>query len=94
MEEWNETPKATVSKLFDLPISNKDEWETIKKMLEEEIAFLIKNNFEKLLHILYRIDINENDAMTALQKTDAASRLTDLIIQRQIEKVKSRQQHR
>ncbi len=93
MEEWNETPKDAINKLFELPVSTNDEWETIKKLLEEEINFLIKNNSEKLLNILYRIDINENAAMTALQKKNAASIITELIIKRQIQKAESRKKN-
>ena len=93
MEEWNETPKDAINTLFELPVSTNDEWETIKKLLEEEINFLIKNNSEKLLNILYRIDINENAAMTALQKKNAASIITELIIKRQIQKAESRKKN-
>ena len=92
--EWNETPQAALQKWFGLPNNNNEEWEAIKKILQQEIAYLIKHDFEKLLHILYRIDIKESDAMAALQKNDAAAVLTDSIIQRQLQKVESRKNNK
>ena len=88
--EWNEPPQATIKNWFGLPKSNNEEWETIKQLLQLEIAHLIKTDYEKLLHILYRIDLKESEAVKALQQPNAAQLLTDLIIKRQLEKVESR----
>ena len=90
---WNETPQAAVQRWFELPTTKSEEWATIKKMLADEINRLIKNDFEKLLHILYRIDINEQQAMKALSYGNAAELLTDLIIERQLQKVESRKRN-
>ena len=91
--EWHETPQAALQKWFGLPSSNNEEWEAIKLLLQQEIAHLIKHDYEKLLHILYRIDLKESEAMQALQQPNAAALLTDLIIKRQLEKVESRKKN-
>ncbi|MEY2830204.1 MAG: hypothetical protein RIQ33_2062 [Bacteroidota bacterium] len=91
--EWNETPKDAIAKWFDLSIQSTDDWQQIKQWLQTEIQHLINNNTEKLFHILYRIDIAENKAMEALSKPNAAEILTELIIQRQLEKAESRKQN-
>ncbi len=91
--EWSENSQAAITKWFGLPSTNNEEWETIKQLLQHEIAHLIKHDYEKLLHILYRIDLNESVAMQALQQPNAAVLLTDLIIERQLKKVESRKKN-
>ena len=93
-QTWEEAPEAALQRLFELPATNQNDFETIKKMLCNEIEHLIKHNFEKLLHILYRIDINEQKAVDALQQPNAAEIISDLIIERQIQKVKSRKENK
>lgn len=55
---------------------------------------LINKDFQALIQLLYRVDVNENKIRFYLnQKTneDAASVLADLVIERQLEKIKSRE---
>lgn len=55
---------------------------------------LINKDFQALVQLLYRVDVNENKIRLYLnQKTneDAASVLADLVIERQLEKIKSRE---
>ncbi len=56
---------------------------------------LITNDFEKLVQLLYRIDVNEAKLKMLLQSSpheDAAKLIADLIIERQMQKIKSRKQ--
>jgi mevalonate kinase len=92
-DEWNESPKDAINKWFDLSIEQHDEWSKIAIWLQQEIAHLINTNPEKLWHILYRIDIAENQAMEALSKPNAAEILTNLIINRQLQKAESRKRN-
>ncbi len=67
----------------------------LKEKLTDIIAFLIDRNFEKLLWILYRIDVDEERAKALLSKhlpEDAPGILADLIIQRQLKKEEFRKQ--
>ena len=80
---------------FDLEEIPSDEnlFGKIRKLLIDKLDFLLNNDFEKLLWILYRIDVNEEKAKAALaekSEKNPAEILADMIIERQIEKAKTR----
>jgi hypothetical protein len=63
--------------------------------LSAYIHTLIKDNFDKLIVYLYRIDVNEQKLKSLLQQNpdeDAGNIIATLIIERQQQKIKSRQQ--
>ena len=63
--------------------------------LTEKINFMIVNDFNKLIYILYRADINEqklNRLLAENKKEDAGKIIAALFIQRQLEKIKSRKE--
>ena len=65
------------------------------EFLTEKINYLIVNDFNKLIYILYRADINENKLNKLLaenKKEDAGKIIAALFIQRQLEKIKSREE--
>ena len=69
----------------------------LKERLSSHINFLIQSDFQKLVSILYRVDVNEPKLKHLLKENpgyDAANIITDLIIERQLQKIKSRQEHR
>ena len=71
--------------------------EELREKLVVHINHLINHDFEKLVFYLYRIDVNENKMRVLLEQRDgenAAGLIADLIIERQSEKIKSRQQFR
>jgi len=54
---------------------------------------LINNDFHSLIQLLYRIDVNEKKIRFYLEEnthTDAAIVITDLIIERQLQKIEIR----
>ncbi|MEP7236651.1 MAG: hypothetical protein ABI685_02260 [Ferruginibacter sp.] len=56
---------------------------------------LIKNDFDKLIAYLYRIDVNEQKLKVLLQQNpneDAGNIIATLIIERQEQKIKTREQ--
>ena len=64
--------------------------------LTEKINFLIINDFNKLIFILYRADINEqklNRLLAENKKEDAGKIIAALFVQRQLEKIKSRKEN-
>ena len=64
--------------------------------LTEKINFLIVNDFNKLIFILYRADINEqklNRLLAENKKEDAGKIIAALFVQRQLEKIKSRKEN-
>ena len=69
----------------------------LKENLTACIVYLLLNEMEKLLHILYRIDVNENKVKAVFAQQDAtaiAPALASLIIERELEKAEFRAKHR
>jgi len=68
--------------------------EEMKERLAQYLNYLLLHDFNKLVQILYRVDVNEQRLKELLQNhpgTDAAIIIADLLIQRQQEKIESRQ---
>ena len=66
-----------------------------KQLLIAAINELATTNFDKLISILYRMDVNEKKLKLLLKDnpgTDAGLLIADLMIERQAQKIKSRQQ--
>lgn len=67
--------------------------EELRKKLSAYINQLINTDFEKLISLLYRIDVNETklrNLLAASAGREAAQLITDLIIERQLQKIESR----
>ena len=62
-------------------------------ILAEHINDLIDRNFNKLVNLLYRIDVNESKLREMLNENsnDAGRVIAGLIIERQLQKIKSRE---
>ena len=72
-------------------------YEKLKEALTSRLIFLLLNEMEKLLHILYRIDVNEKKVKEAFAQNNPkhiAPILAELIIERETQKVISRHKHR
>ena len=90
----NEQVLEEVSK--ELEVTVRDHSNT-KQILIEKINELINTDFQKLVSILYRMDVSEKKLKQLLnenQGTNAALIITDLMIERQEQKIISRQQFR
>lgn len=78
--------------------------ERVTKILKDEIDKLavfinelISNDFPKLVNILYRIDVDEKKLKQLLKAnpgTDAGRIIAEMIIERQIRKIRSREEHK
>lgn len=71
-------------------------FQELRKVLIRRIEELIDKDPEKLMWVLYRIDVSEQRVKEALASSTSANHaeiIADLIIARQIEKVKTRAQH-
>lgn len=69
----------------------------IKNQLADKLNEWIDKDFQKLISVLYRMDISEPKLRLLLQNnsgTDAGMLIAELMIERQAEKIKSRQQFR
>lgn len=83
-----------VEKVFDIydrEILRQEDFET---QLAAYLDHLIKKDFEKLVQILYRIDVDEKKLRRLLDQypeTDAGKIMASLIIERQIKKIEFRE---
>jgi len=88
----NEQVLEEVSK--ELEVTVRDHSNT-KQILIEKINDIINNDFQKLVSILYRMDVSEIKLKQLLNEnagTNAAIIIVELMIERQAEKIRSRQQ--
>ena len=86
-----------LNKDLAIELPGKISYEELQKLLAEHINHLIKNDFEKLVGYLYRIDVNEEKLKSLLHQysdEDAGKIISLLIIERQEQKIRSRQQFR
>jgi hypothetical protein len=70
-------------------------FEAFRQYIIKQINELINKDFQHLLFILYRIDVSEEKVKNLLQANNgenAAAIIADLIIERQRQKILSRQQ--
>lgn len=90
LNDWDIDPQF-------LPATNNDEerFAALRTILMRRIEELAEKDMEKLLFILYRIDVSEKKLYAVMRETlpDAFSAtIADLIIERQLQKIKTRQQ--
>lgn len=77
-----------------IEISGKLSYAELHSQLASYINRLIKNDFDKLIAYLYRIDVSEEKLKNLLQQNpreDAGNIIATLIIERQVQKIKSRE---
>lgn len=71
--------------------------EEIKIELSKIISQLLNTDLNQLLNIFYRIDLNEKEVdkiLTQEKPEDISPKLADLVLNREIEKVKTRLKYR
>ena len=64
----------------------------IRLILTKRIAELAEKNFDKLINSLYRIDVNEiklHEALHTKEKENIPSLIADLIIERQVQRIRT-----
>ena len=85
---------SSINKDLAVALPEKISFEELQSLLSGHINTLIQKDFQKLLTILYRIDVSEEKLKKLLLQSDveAGKIIADLIIERQIQKIKTRQQ--
>jgi hypothetical protein len=84
-----------LNKEMAIEIAEKGSYHEIHAQLAEYINNLVKTDFDKLITYLYRIDVNEQKLKNLLQQNpqeDAGNIIASLIIERQQQKIKTREQ--
>lgn len=72
-------------------------FEQLKERLADYINELIQSDFNKLVSLLYRVDVSESRLKYLLQHSggeETGKIIAELIIERQIQKLKSREEQR
>jgi hypothetical protein len=72
-------------------------YEELRKKLASHFNQLIQTDFEKLIFLLYRIDVNEARMRALLAQRegeDAPGLIADLVIERQLQKIESRRKYK
>ena len=72
-------------------------YDQLKKELATQINHIINTDFTELIRILYTVDVNESKLKTLLKEnsgSDAGEIIAELIIERQLQKIRSRREHR
>lgn len=80
---------------LEISLPDNISFEELKEKLAEHINYLIQTNFQKMVSLLYRVDVSEQKLKSLLNEypdSDAGKIIADLIIERQLQKIKSRQE--
>ncbi len=94
MNDQSQQMIRTVGSVFEMEQSD-FKLEEFEKRLRIRIEELLQKDFARLVNILYRLDVDEEKLKTQLNNrpaTDAAELISELIIERQLEKLQTRWQ--
>ena len=87
---------SELSNKLEIDLPEKRSLEELKVFLSGYIDHLISNNPDKLVSILSRVDVSEKELKANLQNKEenASSIMAQMIIERQMEKIKTRERYR
>ncbi len=93
-----ETTKALLAaaSALEIKIPNGSD-EKVRQIIAEYVHELIHRDFNRLINLLYRMDISENKLRKLLEEnpdSDAGIIISDLIIERQEQKIRSKQENK
>ena len=97
MEQINTDLIPLLRQSLEIDLPENISFDLLKELLSSHINFLIQSDFQKLVSILYRVDVNESKLKHLLKENqgfDAVNIITDLIIERELQKIRSRQEYR
>lgn len=94
MDEQRYLPeiRSTLQQAFDLPLMTQSRTELLQ-ILAAEINRIILNDFNRLISILYRLDVSEQKITQVLKEnkqTDAGILIAEQLIERQLQKILTR----
>ena len=71
-------------------------YDELRDRLIARVAFMLRHDYERLLSLLYLLDVRERDLRATLETSDEAAKaetLAQLILDRETEKVESRKKY-
>ena len=92
----NESLISELSNKLEIDLPEKKSLDELKLLLTGYISHLISNNPDKLVSILSRVDVSEKMLKANLlnQEENASSIMAQMIIDRQMEKIRTRERYR
>jgi hypothetical protein len=96
-KEQNDALYNALSGSFELENVHGLSLTDIKANVESVVRELLDRNIEKLMSILYRIDVDQkrtDSILKLMSKDDIASQLADEIINRQLQKIETRYRYK
>lgn len=96
-KEQNDALYNALSGSFELEHVHGLSLNDIKTNVESVVRELLDKNIEKLMSILYRIDVDQkrtDSILKLMSKDDIASQLADEIIKRQLQKIETRNRYK
>jgi hypothetical protein len=97
MKQINKDLIPILRQSLEIDVPEDISFDLLKERISSHINLLIQFEFQKLVSILYRVDVSESKLKHLLKENqgfDAANIITDLIIERQLQKIRSRQEYR
>jgi hypothetical protein len=85
----------SLKRALQIELAEKISFEEIKENLAAHINHLINNDFQQLVMLLYKVDVNESKLRSVLienKNDDAGNIISQLIIERQLQKIKTRKE--
>ena len=73
------------------------DWDDLRAALARQVAFLLRHDSQRLLTALYLLDVSEDrfrEAQSGKTTTESATALADIILEREREKLASRQHYK
>lgn len=87
-------PDQELEQILGLINANVDQSKEVIKQLEQIVQEWLLNRTEQLFAVLYRLDVDEGKVRDVLKTDYAAKAIAGLIFERQLEKWRSRSQHK
>lgn len=88
---------SAISHHWELEQATIDQMEVLHAKLSERIQYLLLNETETLMQLLYRMDVPEKKFHTAMQLhplTKIGDEIANLVIERELQKVITRRKYR
>lgn len=95
-DDIQRSASAIIARAFDLDLDAHDAYRQIREQVLNRIIELLTRNPEKLMAILYRIDVPEPAVATIFATAlppDVPDQLADLVMERQLAKARTRAEH-
>lgn len=96
MTELEQTAQNEIIQSIDASLTPQTSFDSFKQKLSAYVNELINRDFEKLVNVLYRMDVSELQLKRLLadQIRNAGDIIAELMIERQLQKIATREQFR